>query len=100
MAAIRAWTSLDRTGGPLDDILSIVCSWFPAAVVTRLVGTHPADDDNVYWVRIGAREVQIDAHPGGLPPFLLEGDAEGSRLQTSDPDTAWNHIRRLLQAAD
>jgi hypothetical protein len=100
MAGSRPWTSRDRTGGPLDDILASVRSWFPSAILTRLIGTHPADDDNVFWVRVGSREVQIDTHEGGLPPFVMEGDEEGPRLETPDYVTARNHIRAFMQAAD
>jgi hypothetical protein len=84
----------------LDDILASVRSWFPSAIVTRLIGTHPADDDNVFWVRVGSREVQIDTQEGGPPPFVMEGDEERSRLETSDHVTARNHIRAFMQAAD
>jgi hypothetical protein len=69
-------------------------------VVTRLVGTHPSDDDDVFWVKVGSREVQIDTGDGGVPPFLLENEEEGSRLETSDPELAISHIRDLLRESD
>lgn len=43
-------------------------------VVERLVGTWPADDDNVFWLNRGGTEVQIDTHEGGQPPFIVESD--------------------------
>jgi len=59
--------------------------------VSRLVGTFPADDDNVYWVRRGSFEVQIDTEPGGEAPFVVESDRPGSRLDTSDPERVWRY---------
>ena len=52
--------------------------------VSRFVGTYPADDDNVYWVRRGSLEVQIDTGEAGAQPFTIEGDRPGSlrRLPT------------------
>jgi len=96
VAGIRPWTSDDRTGGPLDEIFRSVQSRFPDAVVSRLVGTHPADDDNVFWVRRAGVEAQIDTAPGGAPPFTVESDAPGTRLDTADAEAAREHIEHLL----
>jgi hypothetical protein len=98
MAGSRPWWPDDRTGGPLDDILRSVQARFPDATVSRMVGTHPADDDNVFWVqRIGA-EVQIDTGPAGTPPFTVEGDEPGTRLDTDDAEAATERINGLLDA--
>jgi hypothetical protein len=43
-------------------------------------------------------EIQIDASPGGSAPFTVEGDGSSSRLDTDDPETAIQHIERLLGA--
>ena len=59
----------------------------PGLIIQRLDVTHPADDDNVYF--LGDAEeynrVQVDTRPDGQPPFLIEGT---ERLQTSDPAEA------------
>ena len=73
---------------------------FPSVLVTRLQGTHPADDDNVYWVRVGSTEVQLDTGDRGAPPFVVEGEETGSRLDTADAAAASQHLRALLEADD
>jgi hypothetical protein len=98
VAGSRPWTSADHTGGPLDDILDFVRFSFPDAVVVRLVGTLPADDDNVFWVQRPGVEVKIDNAPGGSPPFAVEGAAFGSRLDTDDAQAAMDHLEHLLRA--
>ena len=70
----------------------------PDATVTRLVGTHPADDDNVLWVERLGVEVQIDTGPGGAPPFTVEGDGPNSCLHTDDAGAATERINRPLDA--
>jgi len=69
---------------------------FPAAVVPRLVGTWPADDDNIFWVELDGVEVQIDSGDGGSVPFTVEGNAPGSRLDTSDVNAAAHQVMQLL----
>jgi hypothetical protein len=98
MAGSRLWRPEDRTGGPLDAILRSVQARFPDATVSRMVGTHPADDDNVFWVNRTGVEVQIDTGDGGAPPFTVEGDGPGTRLDTDDADAATKRINRLLGA--
>jgi hypothetical protein len=61
-----------------------------------MVGTHPADDDNVFWVQRAGVEVQVDTWPGGAAPFIVEGDAPGTRLETPDATAATEHVERLL----
>lgn len=94
----RPWCPDDRTGGPLDDILRSVQERFPDATVSRMVGTHPTDDDNVFWVQRTGVEVQIDTGPAGTPPFTVEGDEPGTRLDTDDAGAATERINRLLDA--
>lgn len=99
MAGSRPWGPDDRTGGPLDDILRSVCERFPDATVSRMVGTYPADDDNVFWVRRSGTEVQIETGEGGAPPFTVEGDGPDTRLDTDDAGAAKESVNRLLDAA-
>src|SRR6266480_2683470 len=93
MAGARAWTSDDRTGGPIDEMFARLRSEFRELVIERLVGTYPADDDNVFWLSLGpsprfrgGESVQLDTWPDGRPPFLLEGEQQrGEYVKTSDP---------------
>ena len=68
--------------------------------MSRFVGTYPADDDNVYWVRRGPIEVQIDTHEAGAPPFMIESHRPGSLLTTSDPEVAVCHVLAELRCPD
>ncbi len=98
MAGSRPWRPDDRTGGPLDNILRSVQARFPDATVSRMVGTHPSDDDNVFWVKRTGVEVQIDSGPAGNPPFTVEGQEPGTRIDTDDAEEATERINRLLEA--
>ena len=60
MTGSKPWWPDDRTGGPFDDIMRSVRARFPDATVSRMIGAHPADDDNVFWVPRTGVEVQID----------------------------------------
>jgi hypothetical protein len=104
MSGGRLWSSGDRTGGPLDRVFDSLRHDFPALVVERLVGSLPADDDNVFWLSIapgasppllGPETIQVDTNVQGRPPFVIEGDRQlGEYVTTSDPDDA------LLRIAD
>ncbi|MFF3084141.1 hypothetical protein ACFVRB_03700 [Streptomyces nojiriensis] len=52
-------------------------------IIERLVVTRASDDDNVYYLGVGAvlDRVQFDTGPGGQPPFLVEA---GCRVVTSE----------------
>jgi len=76
------WSLHDRTGGDLDLLLERIREAYTDVRVERLTGTHPADDDNVYWINRGPIEVQIDTAPDGAPPFVVESDF---------PDLVWRH---------
>jgi hypothetical protein len=80
----------DLTGGPVDELLTRLESAFPDAVIERLHATRAADDNNVWFIRSSTEssaEVQVDCHPGGHPPFTLEG--VGQRFEASSPGTAF-----------
>jgi hypothetical protein len=63
---------------PIDAVLASVQRAVAGAQVSRLAVTHPADDDNVWFIGTasGKAEVQIDSHPNGQPPFLIEIDQQ------------------------
>lgn len=65
-------------------------------MVERLEATHPADDDNVYFIGDdrGAYRIQLDTAPGGQPLFLIEN---GGRHQTSKVTEAAAIIRSWLE---
>jgi len=46
----RPSTNADRTGGPIDEVFSQLCDQVPGVIIERLEVTHPADDDNVYFI--------------------------------------------------
>jgi hypothetical protein len=70
----KAWGPNDRTGGPIDEVLRRVRGAAAETQIERLVGTWPADDDNVYWIRHAGVEVQVDTLPAGALPALVETD--------------------------
>jgi hypothetical protein len=87
----------DLTGGPIDELLTRLESAFPDGVIKRLHPKHAADDNNLWFVRSTAEsaiEVQFECHPGGHPPFLLEGP--GKRLEASSPATAFTVLAGWL----
>jgi hypothetical protein len=79
----RPWGPGDLTGGPVDQVLARVRVVVPGLEVVRLLVTHPADDDNVYFLgdEHGVDRVQIDTGANGRPPFLIEAE---ERFETSD----------------
>jgi hypothetical protein len=81
------WTAANRTGGPVDEVFDQLRERVPGLAIERLHVTHPADDDNVYFIgdQHGPDRIQIDTRPAGEPPFLIEN---GDRHQTSDPAEA------------
>jgi len=81
------WTADRRTGGPFDSVLDELRRRVPGLVVERLIVSHRADDDNVYFVgdQDGRGRVQVVTWPDGQPPFLIE---DGGRAETSDPGEA------------
>jgi hypothetical protein len=96
--ASRLWQATDRTGGPLDNLLDLLHHHHPDLVVERLGKTHPGDDDNVYYLRLGqtADIVQVDTGPHGQPPFTIEAD---DRVDTTEPTEALAAIQARLNAA-
>lgn len=63
-------------GGPIDEIFDGLRARFADLWIERLRVTHPADDDNLWYLgRRGSDEdVQIECGPDGRPPFTLESD--------------------------
>jgi hypothetical protein len=91
------WNATDRTGGPVDDVFAALRRSFTDLHIERLAATHPADDDNVWFLTRQGKEVevQIDSMPNGSPPFLLESDVDSDRA--SDAETAVEILSRWLR---
>ena len=89
MGRTAEWHPDDRTGGPLDEVLTVVRERFPDIRIERLTATWPADDDNLWFLRRPGTgdEWQIACLPDGDPPFLVEADS-GARVRTDDADEA------------
>ncbi|HYN94973.1 MAG TPA: hypothetical protein VES42_14085 [Pilimelia sp.] len=83
----RPWPATHRTGGPIDAVFDQLRRHHPDLVIHRLEVSHPADDDNVYFLGDAGRpdRVQVDTAPHGQPPYLIEGH---DRRRTTDPATA------------
>ena len=92
----RPWTTSDRTGGPIDDVFDQLHEQVPGLVVERLEVTHSGDDNNVYFIgdQHHADLIQVDTHPNGHPPFLIEN---GGRHHTTDTTKAVAVIRDQLE---
>ncbi|MFE7095176.1 hypothetical protein [Streptomyces erythrochromogenes] len=80
----RSWEHGDLTGGPVDQVFAQVHRSVPGVVIERLAVKRASDDDNVYFLGIGAvlDLVQLDTGPDGQPPFFVETDS--CRVVTSE----------------
>ena|SRR5215472_12654028 len=94
----RPWTKADRTGGLIDEVFSELRELVPGVIIERLEVTHPADDDNVYFIGDQHQfdRVQVDTYRDGQPSFLIENE-NGLRYETTDPTEAVSLIRNWLQ---
>jgi hypothetical protein len=92
----RPWRPDDRTGGPIDQVFDHLRQHIPDLLIERLDVTHPADDDNVYFLGLGEvlDIVQVDTGPQGQPPFTVESD---DRVDTVDPAEAFAAIETRLE---
>ncbi|MFF4340592.1 hypothetical protein ACFY00_11710 [Kitasatospora sp. NPDC001540] len=71
------WTADDAVGGPVDSVIAGVRAAFPDLEVRRLRVSHPADDDDLWFLsRPDTPEVQLETGPDRAPPFLVESDAD------------------------
>ena len=68
----------------------------PGLIVERLQVTHPADDDNVYFIgdEYQLDRIQLDTAPDGQPSFYIEN---GGRHQTSEVGEAASIIGSYLE---
>ncbi|MFJ6780354.1 hypothetical protein [Streptomyces yangpuensis] len=83
LSGTRPWGQGDLTGGLIDQVFAQVRQSVPGLIIERLTVTRASDDDNVYFLGVGASpdRVQLDTGPGGQPPFLVEAD---HRVVTSE----------------
>jgi hypothetical protein len=70
---------------PVDEVISAVRERRPGVQIDRLEVTHPVDDENLWFFRAASgADVQLESGPGGVGPFLIEGDRVGQRAEASD----------------
>jgi hypothetical protein len=72
----------------VEQVLGAVRSRLPSVRIERLQVKHPGDDDNLWFITSNETEIQIETHPGGCPPFLIEGGLPDQRRKTSDVSEA------------
>ena len=69
----------------------------PSVRIERLTVKYPADDDNLWFINADAeKEVQIESHPNGMAPFLIEGDSPNQRRETYELHDAVDTILAWL----
>jgi hypothetical protein len=93
------WGDRDQTRGPLDEVFAALRGAFPDLRIKRVTVTHPADDDNVWFIARSGHDLdlQIDSAPDGAPPFLLE--SHNDRTSTDDVREAIGWLTRWLAEA-
>jgi hypothetical protein len=85
--------------GPVDEVLVAVARRRPEVRIARIWVSHPADDDNLwefFLPEIRYSTVQIETHPDGRPPYLIEGNGDRQRLETSSVQEAVDVILSWL----
>ena len=73
----------------IDRIIEQLSKVRPDISVSQLQVTHPADDDGIWFFRIGTskHEVQLESS-FGVFPFLVETDVDDSRNMANSVDEA------------
>ncbi|MFE1875657.1 hypothetical protein ACFW9N_33130 [Streptomyces sp. NPDC059496] len=96
----RSWGQGDLTGGLVDQVFTQVRQAVPGLAIERLAVTRASDDDNVYFLGVGAvlDRVQVDTGPGGQPPFLVETGS--CRVVTSEVAEAVAAVSAGLGSGD
>jgi hypothetical protein len=91
------WEPGVLTGGPLDTVFTTLRSRFDGLTIERIKVRRPTDDDNVWYLTLmpGNVEIEVDAYPGGQPPFGLDYDV---RFNAPDVDSAIDKLTEWLEA--
>lgn len=63
----------------IDQIIAEFVLRHPSVSVTQLKASHPADDDGIWFFRLGASEIQIESSTGNCP-FLIESNTHLERV--------------------
>ena len=71
----------------IDEIKRRLTSVYPQVHVEQLRVTHPADDDGLWFFRVGLVEVQLESSSGNCP-FLLESSGHPRRRTVATVDGA------------
>jgi hypothetical protein len=67
----------------IDLIIAEFSLRHPSVSVTQLKVTHRADDDGIWFFRLGETEVQIESSTGNCP-FLIESNKNSDRTTSAD----------------
>jgi hypothetical protein len=86
------------SGCPIDAVFAALHTAVANLRIERLHVSNPNDDNNLWFISAAGlpEAVQIDAHPGGQPPFLIEGNGQGQQLRTANVDEAVETIHAWL----
>jgi hypothetical protein len=92
---MSAWST------PVEAVFAALRARLPGIAVVQLRVAHPADDDNVWFIRTAdcAHELQLDSHPGGQAPFYIERDGSDGRVTAATVGEAVVVIEEWLRDA-
>jgi hypothetical protein len=78
-------------------VFTTLRSRFEGLTIERMKVRHPSDDDNVWYPTLmpGNVEIEVDALPGGQPPFGLDYDV---RFTAPDAESAIAKLTEWLEA--
>jgi hypothetical protein len=74
-------------GTDIDEIKRRIGAAHPRVRVEHLRATHPADDDGLWFFRVGIVEVQLESSSGDCP-FLVESSEHPTRRTVATIDEA------------
>ena len=80
-------------GSDIEEIERVVRATHPGVVIARLVVSHAADDDGLWFFRANGIEVQLES-PDGACPFFLESDAHSRTRWVRSVDEA---VRSVIE---
>jgi hypothetical protein len=83
----------------IETIVTIVKAALPRVACEQLKGTHPADDDGLWFFSTpdSKNQVQIES-PTGMCPFLVEGDGLGQTARCSTVESTAETVIRWFAA--
>jgi hypothetical protein len=79
----------------LDAIIRGVRAEIPDVTWEQVRVMHPADDDGLWFFRRDGIDVQLES-PGGMCPFVVEGNRPGQRVDGRSVDEVVDVLIRWL----